>query len=86
MAQSVDNKGLSTDIRTCSIITDLQYFPYALSWKNLKTLVQIKSQRTINGKTIIEERFYITSLRYDATTLMKAIRRHWSIENNLHWH
>jgi predicted transposase YbfD/YdcC len=86
MAQSVDNKGLSTDIRTCSIITDLQYFPDALLWKNLKTLVQIKSQRTINGKTIIEERFYLSSLQYDATTLMKAIRRHWSIENNLHWH
>jgi predicted transposase YbfD/YdcC len=63
----------------------LQYFPDAEAWKNLKTLVSIKSQRTLNGKTTIEERFYLSSLRYDAASLLAAIRRHWSIENNLHW-
>lgn len=63
----------------------MQYFPDAEAWKNLKTLVVIKSQRTLNGKTTIEERFYLSSLRYDAAALLKAIRRHWSIENNLHW-
>lgn len=85
IAQTIDKQGLRTDIRTCSIITDLQYFPDAEAWKNLKTLVLIKSQRTLNGKTTIEERFYLSSLRYDAAALLKAIRRHWSIENNLHW-
>lgn len=50
--------------------------------------MQIKSQRTLNGKTTIEERFYLSSLqsRVLGTNLMKAIRRHWSVENNLHWH
>lgn len=46
VAQTADKQGLRTDIRTCSIITDLQYFPDAQAWKNLKTLVLIKSQRT----------------------------------------
>ena len=86
VAQSIDKQGLRTDTRTCCIITDLQYFPDADLWENLKTLVQIKSQRTINGKTTFEERFYLASLKYDAHSLMTAIRRHWSIENNLHWH
>ena len=85
IAQSIDKQGLRMDTRTCSIITDLQYFPDAQAWKNLKTLVLIKSQRTLNGKTTIEERFYLSSLRYDAAALLDAIRRHWSIENNLHW-
>jgi predicted transposase YbfD/YdcC len=85
IAQTVDKQGLRVDTRTCSIITDLQYFPDAEAWKNLKTLVSIKSQRTLNGKTTIEERFYLSSLRYDAASLLVAIRRHWSIENNLHW-
>lgn len=85
IAQSVDKQGLRTDTRTCSIITDLKYFPDAQAWENLKTLVSIKSQRTLNGLTTIEERFYISSLRYDAAALLEAIRRHWSIENNLHW-
>lgn len=79
IAQTVDKQGLRTDTRTCSIITDLQYFPDAQAWKNLKTLVLIKSQRTLNGKTTIEERFYLSSLRYDAAALLEAIRRHWSI-------
>jgi predicted transposase YbfD/YdcC len=85
IVQTVDKQGLRTDIRTCSIITDLQYFPDAQAWKNLKTLVSIKSQRTLNGLTTIEERFYLSSLQYDAAALLEAIRRHWSIENNLHW-
>ena len=86
VSQSIDKQGLRTDTRTCSIMTDLKYFPDAQAWKNLKTLVQIISQRTLNGKIIIEERFYISSLQWDALALMSAIRRHWSVENNLHWH
>jgi predicted transposase YbfD/YdcC len=85
VAQSIDNQGLRTDTRKCSIITDLKYFPDAQDWKKLKTLVKIESQRTMNDKTTTEERFYLSSLQYDAAPLMDAIRRHWSIENNLHW-
>jgi predicted transposase YbfD/YdcC len=86
IAQSIDNQGLRTDTRTCSIITDLKYFPDAQDWKELKTLVKIQSQRTMNDKTTTEERFYLSSLQYQAAPLMDAIRRHWSVENNLHWH
>jgi predicted transposase YbfD/YdcC len=86
IAQSVDNQGKRTDIRTCSIITDLRFFPDAKEWKNLKTLVCLKTQRTLNGKTVTEQRFYLSSLPYDAKALMEAIRRHWHIENKLHWH
>ena len=86
ISQSVDYQGLRTDIRTCSIITDLQYFPDAQKWKGIKTLICVKSQRTFNDKTTLEERFYISSLQCDARGLQDAIRKHWSIENNLHWH
>jgi predicted transposase YbfD/YdcC len=86
VAQSIDNQGRRTDIRTCSIMTDLRFFPDAQNWKNLKTLVYIKSQRTIQDKSSIEERFYLSSLDQNASELMAAIRRHWSIENELHWH
>lgn len=85
-AQSIDKQGIRTDIRSCAIITDLKYFPDAAEWKNLKTLVLIKSQRTMNNKTTNEERFYLSSLQWDAKPLMDAIRKHWSVENNLHWH
>ena len=85
ISQTVDKHGVRTDTRTCSIITDLRFFPDAEQWANLKTLIHIRSQRTINGKLSVEDRFYLTSLKHDAKSLMAAVRRHWSVENNLHW-
>ena len=29
--------------------------------------------------------FYLSSLPYDAPSIGRAIRQHWSIENQLHW-
>lgn len=37
-------------------------------------------------KTIIEKRFYISSLVVNIELFSKAIRNHWSVENKLHWH
>ena len=85
VSQSVDKQGLRTDTRTCSLITDLRFFSDAPDWKNLKTLVHLKSQRTLNGKTTVEDRFYLTSLQHDAESLLSGIRRHWTVENSLHW-
>jgi predicted transposase YbfD/YdcC len=59
----------------------------AENWKDLQTLVRIKSERTTKktGEKSVEHRYYITSLTDDAQLLNKSIRSHWSIENNLHW-
>jgi predicted transposase YbfD/YdcC len=85
-SQTTDNQSGRSEKRTCSIITDLKYFPDAANWKNIKTLIHIRSERTINNKTTIEDRYYITSLQANAMALNYAIRRHWSVENELHWH
>ena len=62
-------------------------FDGAQHWKDLQTLVRIKSERTIKktGEKSTEYRYYITSLTDDAELLNKSIRSHWGIENNLHW-
>jgi len=74
-----------TEKRTCRIISDLSYFSDAADWKNLKSLICIASQRTVNGKTSVEKRYYISSLLPHAKVLAQAIRRHWTVENELHW-
>lgn len=71
--------------RTCRIISDFSYFPDTADWKNLQSLICITAQRTLNGKTSLENRYYLTSLAPDAKALAKAVRKHWSIENQLHW-
>ena len=35
--------------------------------------------------TSTEKRYYISSLNTDALTLLKSIRFHWGVENQLHW-
>jgi predicted transposase YbfD/YdcC len=54
-------------------------------WKNFTSVAMVKSQRTIGEQTSLETRFYISSLKPNAKKIAKAIRSHWSIENNLHW-
>ncbi|HTR16393.1 MAG TPA: ISAs1 family transposase [Acetobacteraceae bacterium] len=44
-------------------------------------------ERTItrNGQTNCERHYYVASTRLDPVTFGRAVRAHWSIENNLHW-
>lgn len=71
--------------RVCQVISDLQYFPDAQDWKGIKSLVRIQTEQTRNGKLVKETRFYISSLPPNAKDLLEAVRKHWSVENNLHW-
>lgn len=84
--QTVDKQGLRTDTRTCSIITDLRFFPDAANWSNLKTLICVTRERELNGKKTTETHYYLTSLEASAKMLLQLIRKHWTIENELHWH
>lgn len=73
------------EVRKCYIITALEYIPDTANWPALKSLVCIESQRTVNGKTTCENRYYLSSLLGDAPEMLEKIIKHWSIENNLHW-
>ena len=42
-------------------------------------------EAAIGGETTTEKRYVLSSLPPDATRLLKATRRHWRIENGLHW-
>lgn len=44
-----------------------------------------ESERHVDGKTSREIRYFICSVEADAKTFGNAVRKHWSIENQLHW-
>lgn len=71
--------------RKCYTFTALEYLPDAEAWPEIKSIALIESQRTIKNKTTFEKRYFVSSLGGDAHKMLQAIRRHWSIENNLHW-
>lgn len=54
-------------------------------WKGLTTIGMCHCERTINGETQSEVRYFIGSTKASARTYGKALRNHWGIENNLHW-
>ena len=56
-------------------------------WPDLCTLLAVETIRAVNGtgKTEAEIRYFLTSCDDDPAILAQAIRRHWSIENSLHW-
>ena len=45
----------------------------------------MESRRTLDGKTSVECRYFLSSLPADAEQILCAVREHWGIENSLHW-
>lgn len=67
-------------------ITDsIEWLPKKDDWKDLKSIVMVKSTRETKKNITVENRFYITSLTPQPKLAAHAIRSHWAIENNLHW-
>jgi predicted transposase YbfD/YdcC len=56
-------------------------------WPDLRTVLAVETIRGVHGtgKTEAEIRYFLTSCGDDPAVLVRAIRRHWSIENALHW-
>jgi len=69
------------------ITDDIQWFEDRGRWEKLQSIGY--ERRTITDKETreghIEERYYLCSIKPIAGLFAIAIRRHWNIENNLHW-
>lgn len=75
-----------TEVRRCWTTEDLTRISRRDQWEQLASLVLVESERTVNGKTSIERRHYITSRStFSAKDALSASRSHWGIENTLHW-
>jgi predicted transposase YbfD/YdcC len=71
--------------RTCYISTDLSKIRDQRLWKGLKAIGVIVSEREVNGKLEVETRYFISSRVLSAHQLLKSVRNHWKVENQLHW-
>jgi predicted transposase YbfD/YdcC len=54
-------------------------------WAGLTTVGMCYSERTVQGVTSTEVRYFIGSKKARAKVYGKALRGHWGIENSLHW-
>ena len=54
-------------------------------WAGLKSIAMVVSTRFLDDQETRHVRYYISSLPSRAARLLQISRRHWAIENELHW-
>ena len=72
--------------RTYLVITSLAAIRDRKLWAGLTTVGMCLRERKVNGTTTEEVHYFIGSGRLGPRKVAKAMRGHWGIENNLHWH
>jgi predicted transposase YbfD/YdcC len=72
--------------RTYTVVTNLEDIRDRKLWAGLTTVGMCLRERTVQGKTTEETHYFIGSGRLGPRKVAKAMRGHWGIENNLHWH
>jgi predicted transposase YbfD/YdcC len=64
---------------------DIGFLTGKKQWKDIKTIIEYRCERTVQEETTVTCRHYISSKDAPADEFGRIIRNHWSIENNLHW-
>ncbi len=71
--------------RSYVVVHDVHGIRDRKAWPELKTVGMCCSERTRNGETTTEVRYFIGSRKMSVRQYARALRGHWRIENNLHW-
>ena len=83
------NKGHGRiDVRECWSTSNPAYLRLIRgveNWIGLRSIAMVICTRIIGDRVTKSVRYYITSLPSDANRILQAVRKHWSIENKLHW-
>lgn len=75
------------ETRECITINNLAWLFEIHAWKGVKSIAKVTAtvQHQASGKETVEERYYISSLTGNAGFINRAVRKHWYVENKLHW-
>ncbi len=83
--ETVDKGHGRLEIRRYWQTEDLGWFADRSQWEGLRSVGLVESVREKNGRSSVERRYYLSSLKLDVEKFARAVRGHWSIENQLHW-
>jgi predicted transposase YbfD/YdcC len=81
--ESVDDGHGRHEERYVTVVADPPGLPDG--WRDAAAVVQVNRERKVAGTTTSTTHYYLTSKVASAKTLGRLIRRHWAIENELHW-
>jgi len=60
-------------------------FPGEVRLPDVATIVRVVSRTELQDRGRFETRYYVSSATLSASRAAEAVRRHWAIENSLHW-
>ena len=66
------------------LTTDVEWIENRDEWAGLNAIGMARSTRIVDETESVEDRYFITLLT-DVQMFSEAARKHWGIENNLHW-
>jgi predicted transposase YbfD/YdcC len=82
--QSVIDHGRK-EVRRCFASTDVEWLQDCEKCAGLTSIALVEYCRDVCGAGDVEQRLYISSSPREAEALLKATRKHWEIENKVHW-
>lgn len=87
-AREVDAGHGRIEERSAVVSRDLSWVENREDWKGLAAIATVRATRhdKASGQSSFEERYFILSdPALTAARLLRIVRRHWGIENQLHW-
>ena len=86
-AEAVEKDHGRIETRKCWSVSDVDWVNHKEEWAGLRSICAVEAERLElpTNKRSIETRYFISSLASDAQELMSAVRKHWAVENSLHW-
>jgi predicted transposase YbfD/YdcC len=66
----------------CLATSDIDWLEGKENWAGLKSVIVVESKRTINDRTSVEKRYYISSLEADSKKLNSIARAHWGLKTH----
>jgi predicted transposase YbfD/YdcC len=73
------------EIRRYFLTADIDWFEDKKLWRGLRSVGLVESIRQVGENTSTERRLYLSSLAPNAERFAEAVRRHWGVENCVHW-
>ncbi len=71
--------------RETFVITNFDKLDALNKFNDVNSIIKTVNCREINGQISIQEKYYISNLKLSAKEFGNITRKHWQIENNLHW-
>lgn len=83
--QTTDKGHGRVEVRRYWQTEKIAWFADRKAWDGLRSVGVVEARRRHKGKESVERRYYLSSLRNDVEKFARAVRGHWSVENQLHW-